>query len=298
MSDRFIKFIPSDEADFLQENHPNAFLLLCLIAKRARRISGKPDGLIIGDAIIGDHKKAGLTRQQYRTALDKLEEFAYIEIVHNGKKFLKREKSTIKVTITGTLVNIKDSRIWDINSNDTNHSINQRATNEQPTTNHEQERTIQKEEEQQPQTPSLNSDPVVVFPCLSKISDPSISENEKLKITKKHLHEEQVVIDAVAAITSEKFEPDGTLLKALRAAIKHKWKPNANDFSKNKALALNLEKITSQCKFTALNAYLEIDRGGQSIPPCIIYSMPFEKFCAEIEKQAKIKIDEILQRIG
>lgn len=133
MSDlRFIKYIPSEKARWLRKNYPNAYLLLSLIVERARRISGHIDGLQVGDAIIGDYEEAGLTRQQYRTAIEKLVEFNIIEIVYNGKKFLKREKSTIKITISGTLVRLIDSGIWDINSIDINQPSNQRATNEQP----------------------------------------------------------------------------------------------------------------------------------------------------------------------
>lgn len=148
MSERFIKFIPSEESEYLLENHPNAFLLLCQIATRARRFNGHIDGLQIGDAIIGDYEKAGLTRQKYRTALEKLKDLGFIKTIYNGKKFLEREKSTIKITIKGMLVNLCDSRIWDINPEDNNHQVNQRATNEQPTGNHEQERRKNEKEKE------------------------------------------------------------------------------------------------------------------------------------------------------
>jgi hypothetical protein len=154
---RFLQFIPGEDASFLRENHPNAFLLLSLIAERARRKSGHPDGLQIGDAILGDYQSAGLSRQQYRTALDTLVELGYIDIIYNGKTFLKREKSTIKSTITGTLVNLKDSRIWDINPEDSNQHINQRATNEQPTSNHKQERIRRNNKEEEEQTHGLRA---------------------------------------------------------------------------------------------------------------------------------------------
>lgn len=152
---RFLKFVPSEEATFLRKRYPNAFLLLSLIAERARRIPGQPDGLQVGDAMLGDYESSGLTRQQYRTALDKLVELGHVEIIYNGKKFLKREKSTIKITINGTLVNLKDSRIWDINSEEDNQRINQRATNEQPTSNHEQERIRKNKKEKEEHTPII-----------------------------------------------------------------------------------------------------------------------------------------------
>lgn len=175
---RFIKFIPSEESDFLRRNYPNAFLLLSLIAERARRISNQSDGLQIGDAMIGDHSSSGLSRQQHRTAIEKLVEFGHIEIVYNGKKFLKREKSTIKITIIGTLVNLKHSRIWDINIYDTNHSINQRATNEQPTSNHEQERIRKNKIEEEEQ-----KEHIVAFSFSSdqKVLDFSTEAQEVLK---------------------------------------------------------------------------------------------------------------------
>lgn len=138
-NDSFVKLIRSDHTEFLVSEWPHAFLLLTLIAYRALREDDPIRGLIAGDALLGDYKSCGLTRQQYRTALKKLEEFGYIEIITNGKSFFKREKSTIKITITGTLVNIKNSKVYDINKNTFNHQSNQQLTNSQPTANHEQE---------------------------------------------------------------------------------------------------------------------------------------------------------------
>lgn len=142
MCKRFLKLnLDNDEAEFLALKHPNAFILLFFIAKRARRTSGQADGLIIGDALIGSSDlEPGMSRQNFRTALNKLVEFGYIKIVSNGKRFFERQKSTIKLTITGMLVNICKSTVFDINSEDVNQLTNQRLTNDQPTTNHKQER--------------------------------------------------------------------------------------------------------------------------------------------------------------
>ncbi len=154
----YVKMIRSDISDFLLSKYPNAFLLLCLIAKRARREDGLPDGLRVGDAMIGDFKAAGLTRQKYRRALEKLVELGIVQIVSNSKKYFEYRdnnettlrqiekttiKSTIKTTIKGTLVNLKDSRIFDINpkpnNHQLNHQLNQQATIKQPSSNHEEE---------------------------------------------------------------------------------------------------------------------------------------------------------------
>lgn len=158
MSQRFIKYFPSDEASWLLTHYPNAFIVLTKIACRARRQNGHADGLIIGDAIIGaSDMEPGMSRQNFRTALEKLVEFNYIKIISNGKKFFEREKSTIKVTIKSTLVNLCNSTIYDINPDDGNHCTNQQLTNSQPTANHKQERIrrIKKDKEIPTPTPSV-----------------------------------------------------------------------------------------------------------------------------------------------
>lgn len=116
---RFIKYIPSDKAAWLRENHPNAYLLLSLIAERARRTPGHIDGLEIGDAHIGDFQVAGIeSRSKYRTALKTLIDFRVLAIKKTcrSRKSLKSttEIATDKSTI-GTLVTLLSSDIWDIN---------------------------------------------------------------------------------------------------------------------------------------------------------------------------------------
>jgi len=165
-TERFIKFIPSFESDFLQENHPNAFLLLCLIAKRARRTSGNPDGLEIGEAYLGDHKKAGIiSRQQYRTALDILIGRGHIKKIETCRT---RKKSTTEITTgtttIGTKIKLLRSDIWDINTEDNdhqiNHLINHRPTTDQPRTrmnkNEKNENKKEKiEKEKAPEVPKI-----------------------------------------------------------------------------------------------------------------------------------------------
>lgn len=140
MSNRFIKFIPSKESDYLQENHPNAFLLLCLIAKRARRIAGEPDGLEIAESHIGDYKKAGIeSERKYRTAKKILEDRKHIKICETCRN---RKKSTTKVTTIGTLVKILRSDVWDINPESIDDRIDDR-----PTTDRRRTRMNKKEKE-------------------------------------------------------------------------------------------------------------------------------------------------------
>lgn len=137
MSERFIKFIPSEETDYLQEKHPNAFLLLTLIAKRARINPGHPDGLNIGEAHIGDFKKAGIeTRDKYRTALKVLIQRKHIEIIETCR-FIKNAPTGIPTH--GTKVKLLTSSIWDVNFNKDPHYHPHSIPTPPPPHPHEQE---------------------------------------------------------------------------------------------------------------------------------------------------------------
>lgn len=132
MSDTYTYFHckRSDNADWLVEHHPWAFLLLWLIARRARRTNGHIDGLEPGEAFIGDYEKCGIpSRKAYRHALSILVKFKLVEI----KKDEKNRKSSSKKSgnwghmskhfgaSRGTLVKILDTSIWDINYEDKGH---------------------------------------------------------------------------------------------------------------------------------------------------------------------------------
>lgn len=136
----YVQLMRSEEAKFLLAYHPNAFIVLSFIAIHARRVSGLPDGLIIGDALVSSESfSPGLSRQNFRTAIEKLAELKYIKIISNGKRFFEREKSTIKVTIKAYLVNLCASEVYNINGKSGNQHSNQQPTNDQPTGNHKQE---------------------------------------------------------------------------------------------------------------------------------------------------------------
>lgn len=108
-SNRFLKFIPSDKATWLDYNYPNAFRLLRIIAERARRYSGHIDGLNVGESLIGDSGYYGMTEKQYRIAKDILIRHNFIVIVET-----RRNRATNRA-IKGTLVKLIDNSIWDIN---------------------------------------------------------------------------------------------------------------------------------------------------------------------------------------
>lgn len=126
----------SEELEFLLRNHPNAFLLLTLIAQRASRSNNSVTGLNIGECYIGDHQSCGLTRQQYRTAIEILKLRKHILICETCRN---RKKSTTGSTTVGTKVKLISSTVYDINPEEDNHHINHRPTTDQPPTNHEEE---------------------------------------------------------------------------------------------------------------------------------------------------------------
>ena len=99
--------------------HPNEWALLTLVAIRARRIDSKIEGLSVRQAMIGDHKSCGLTRQQYRTVLINLEKWHFL---------------TTKATNKGTIATLCNDDIFDINV-DGSQPSNQPKPNHQATSN-------------------------------------------------------------------------------------------------------------------------------------------------------------------
>lgn len=126
-------------ADELQRKHPNAMLLFLIVARRAR-YEDDPcpiTGLEKGECLIGDHESAGLTRQEYRTALGVLEKLDFL---------------TTKRTNKGTTCKISERPLSSTVFTSFNHSLqpadqpaDQPIANQQPTT---KKKDIRKEEEQ------------------------------------------------------------------------------------------------------------------------------------------------------
>lgn len=184
MSDQFIQLIRSKETDYLQENHPTAFLLLCLIARRACRTLNHMSGRELGEAEIGDWHAAGLTRKQYRTALATLERLNLVEKIETRRNVKKRATQlTTKRATKGTLVKLLDSRIFDINKEIKGHSINhqrghQRATQGPRTiSERSEEDSLKKESEKKKRSPKIT--PIAAQPLPPPISPISPLFNKK-----------------------------------------------------------------------------------------------------------------------
>lgn len=128
----------SDDFEWLLRVRPTAFLLLAVIAKRAKRTTDHPDKrLEVGEAFIGDFESYGVTRQVYRTDL----------------KFLKfNQLLTIRTTNRGTIVKLIDTNIFNINEEQltTRNVPNQPSTNHQLTTNNNDKNVNKEKGERKP----------------------------------------------------------------------------------------------------------------------------------------------------
>ena len=132
----FVGLHRGEETDSLQRLHPAAYLLLSLIARRAKYSPGisRITGLGYGQAFIGDYKEAGLTtRSQYRSALTRLKEL-----------HLCTFKGTKTGANRGTVATLLPQGIFSIDKTGTaigktnkQPANDQRTTNERPQTTKE-----------------------------------------------------------------------------------------------------------------------------------------------------------------
>lgn len=121
VKESYIKLFRSDATNELLKDN-SAYLLLTQIALRARRTDiFNVSGLKPGEALVGDYKSIGLSRQNYRSALQRLEKWKFI---------------TTKATNNGTIATICNTDIYDINISEGNQQTNRWPTNSQPPTNH------------------------------------------------------------------------------------------------------------------------------------------------------------------
>ena len=123
----WIGFHRSEETDELLAKEPKAFVLLALIARRARwKNPVISDGLEKGDALIGKHdfERHGWTEHDYRRA----------KKVLAGAKLVSfsRAKGTTK---SGTVATLLDARVFSLTEDDRNEPLNESSTNPQRSDN-------------------------------------------------------------------------------------------------------------------------------------------------------------------
>ncbi|MCC2547691.1 hypothetical protein LJY25_14645 [Hymenobacter sp. BT175] len=120
VSTPFIKLLRNPLTEQLIRQ-PNCLAVLTLVAYRARRSDELSlNGLSEGEAMMGDFDACGLTRQEFRTALNKLLAWGFV---------------TTRTTNRGTVVKLISSAVYDINSATINQQSNQQTTSQQPTSN-------------------------------------------------------------------------------------------------------------------------------------------------------------------
>ncbi len=303
VSQRFIKFIPSETSDWLLEKHPKAFLLLALIAQRARRFSGHPDGFEIGWALVGDHDKCGLSRQEYRSNLKFLSDNNFLELLHFGKKDKKSTiNPTIKRNVKGTIVKLIDSRVWDINieveKNENNHHVNHHPTITQPSPNHEQERRKNEERKKKDIKEATDRAIAPVSPLSNlkseKQQQPSVFEAQD----KKDLSEEaqkhfqylwQWIIENEISITHSKA---GITEKDLIAWLK---KYPAKEILENLKRCLKAEIKTSYPRYIqgCLNKKIVKENEDSQIGKKLVEEFVKKNKCTHLTLKQDYVIDEI-----
>ncbi len=117
----WIAYHRSDEAEELQARHPNAFLLLAQIARRARWKDCPIMKLKAGQALVGDWKKAGIPSEMaYRTAKDVLSDCGL---------------ATFQGTTRGTIATLTGTSVFSLSEIENNGRGNDQATDEERTNN-------------------------------------------------------------------------------------------------------------------------------------------------------------------
>lgn len=137
MSRGFVKLFREKGLELLEAD-PKAFLLLSLIALRARRTDAPYADLRANQAFVGDHEKIGLSRQEYRSA---------------QKRLVKYQLASFVATSRGTIATLASTENFDINarsssSEQPSHFSRQISTCE-PTKSHQEthEEPITRKEE-------------------------------------------------------------------------------------------------------------------------------------------------------
>jgi hypothetical protein len=109
----------SDDGLELIKAHQQAFVLLYVIALRARRTNSfNQHNLKQGEALIGDYENYGMTERGYRTAKRLLEKFNF---------------ATFKATNRGTVATIINTRVFDINAEQGDEQNDGQATSKRRT---------------------------------------------------------------------------------------------------------------------------------------------------------------------
>lgn len=136
---------------------------------------------------------------------------------------------------------------------------------------------------------SPSSEIAVVFSCMAKISDPSVTQKDKEDICRKYT-ESQIQL-AVTVVTHSTFTPTTTLLRSIYAALKGKWAlpvDNSIDIEKNMELATKVTKIEHAYTFEKEKDGLLIIKGVTGTTEKILYAQTKEKFREKVSEIGRI----------
>ena len=122
----FLKLSRDPLVDSLLVSDPLAFVLLTVIARRAKREADPILGLEVGECFLGDYRNYGMSEAQYRLRKIKLEKWGLV---------------STRTTNRGTIAKLVNKRVYDINEktnsepNNTQQTDRQQTDNRQTTTN-------------------------------------------------------------------------------------------------------------------------------------------------------------------
>ncbi len=251
MTQGFIK-LNRGEGIALLEHDPKAYLLLAQIALRARRKNGEHliTPLKPNQAFIGDYKKTGLTRAEYRTAQQRLAKYGLAT-------FEPRRKGTIATLISTAVydINAEQEVSFEQPSNspmkiaENQPAQNQRITTKEPINNQEGARgqpltrmeEPRKEESKKATTATRSGD--VLYECLRKHQSLSAEDKKSLMV-----YPEDRVIKAIE--WAGQTEIKTTLIQALHWHCKQPEPPRVSE----KAAS---GQTPQQCAAWEYNRFLE-----------------------------------------
>lgn len=130
----WFKAMRNRDADELIRFNPNAYMLARFIAARARYQDGfNADGLVLGEAMLGDYKSYGMSERQYRTAKQDLQKHGF---------------ATFRTTNKGTIGKLIDTRLFDpLNFQTTDKTTGERRTDDGQTTTNKKDKKVEEGED-------------------------------------------------------------------------------------------------------------------------------------------------------
>ena len=222
MSQGFVK-LNREKGIELLEGDPQAFLLLSQIALRARRADAEysRNSLKANQAFLGDYKKAGLSRQQYRDAQKRLTKYGLATFERSNK---------------GTIATLTSIEAYDINAEqnipftkppdypmkiqDNEPTKNQPISMKEPIDIQQkaiEEPVTRKEECKKATTPMQHAD-TALYECLQNNQQLSLEDKQSLMI-----YTENRVLKAIEWVPHVKIKK--TLIQALHWHCKQEMPP-------------------------------------------------------------------------